>query len=283
MAGGFEAIKISVTLKLSLGFGEALLLSLTSCLLCGLLAVALSLPAGLLAQVLSRDWMSYRRHALSLALVSVGLGVYYLLPAAGTLLEQERPQAAVAFALTPIGVGGVVWFNALFWLRREYIDEAPRLGWWFWSAAGALLLSLASAGWMSQRELTRAAPIVTDPDVLIITVDTLRRDHLSVYGEDPWGTGGPPVQTPVFDGLAAAGIRFDNAITPMPETLPAHSGDVHRPAPGAQFGAVQRAHPVPRPPHPRREAVGGGLRDRRLRQQLRGGLADGSGSGLPGL
>jgi arylsulfatase A-like enzyme len=52
--------------------------------------------------------------------------------------------------------------------------------------------------------------------VLLITVDTLRRDHVSVHEAGP-------VQTPNLAALAAKGVVFDNAITPLPETAPAHS------------------------------------------------------------
>ena len=62
---------------------------------------------------------------------------------------------------------------------------------------------------------TRAHP---DPrlNVLLITIDTLRADHLGSYGY-------APAQTPVLDALAARGLRFAQAATVAPLTLPAHS------------------------------------------------------------
>jgi len=216
MAGGFEAIKISVTLKLALTFGQGLLLGATSSLLGGLMGAAFGLGAGLLAQLVTRGWLDYRRHAFSTATVAFLVGVWYLLPAAADLYSQQRPQEALAFFLAPIGIYGVVWFNALFWLRREYIDESPRLGWWFWSLAGAAVLSLFSGTWLSQRSANQVTAIDSDPDVVIVTFDTLRRDHVSAYGPSP-------ATTPVLDKLAADGILYRNAITPMPETLPAHA------------------------------------------------------------
>lgn len=222
MAGGFEAVKLSVTLKLSMTFVQGLLLAMTCSVLGGMMGLGFGLLGGLCAQLLTRKWLEYRRHAMGLAVVSFLFGVWYLIPAALDIYDQQRPQAAMAFALAPIGIAGVVWFNAVFWLRREYIDEAPRLGWWFWSLAGAAFLSVCSAGWLSQRVASTVTAIDTDPDVLIITFDTLRRDHVSIYGEDPFGDG-VPVQTPVLDQLAEDGILYRNAVTPMPETLPAHS------------------------------------------------------------
>ena len=52
------------------------------------------------------------------------------------------------------------------------------------------------------------------PDVVLITVDTLRADRLGCYG----GTS----HTPNIDRLAAEGTLFEHAASPIPETRPAH-------------------------------------------------------------
>ena len=54
------------------------------------------------------------------------------------------------------------------------------------------------------------------PPVILITIDTLRADRLSSYGSDR-------VSTPHIDRLAGEGIRFANASSTVPFTLPAHS------------------------------------------------------------
>lgn len=53
------------------------------------------------------------------------------------------------------------------------------------------------------------------PNVLLITADTLRADHLGAYG-------GPRSRTPALDRLASEGVAFDNAAAPMPVTKPSH-------------------------------------------------------------
>jgi arylsulfatase A-like enzyme len=56
----------------------------------------------------------------------------------------------------------------------------------------------------------------THPDVLLITVDTLRADYLSAYGF--------PLETsPQIDALAAAGVLFERAIAASSRTVPAHA------------------------------------------------------------
>ncbi|MEM6703563.1 MAG: sulfatase-like hydrolase/transferase [Acidobacteriota bacterium] len=53
------------------------------------------------------------------------------------------------------------------------------------------------------------------PNVLLVTFDTTRADHLSAYGG--------PAATPNLEALARDGILFEQAFSPVPITLPAHS------------------------------------------------------------
>ncbi|UCC31981.1 MAG: sulfatase-like hydrolase/transferase [Phycisphaerales bacterium] len=70
---------------------------------------------------------------------------------------------------------------------------------------GAGLLTLA--GRLSETEIS---------NVILISIDTCRADHLGCYGCSN-GT------TPHIDALAREGVVFSNAFTPAPMTLPAHS------------------------------------------------------------
>jgi choline-sulfatase len=54
------------------------------------------------------------------------------------------------------------------------------------------------------------------PDVFLITIDTLRADHVRCYGYDR-------VQTPALDALAKDGARFSQAFTPSPITNTSHT------------------------------------------------------------
>ena len=55
-----------------------------------------------------------------------------------------------------------------------------------------------------------------DPDILLITLDTTRWDHLSCYD-------GSKANTPYIDAIARSGILFTRALTTVPVTLPAHA------------------------------------------------------------
>ena len=60
-----------------------------------------------------------------------------------------------------------------------------------------------------------AAPSAV-PNVVVITIDTLRADHVGCYGDKE-------IRTPNIDALAQEGIRFERAYAPVPVTLPAHT------------------------------------------------------------
>ncbi len=53
-------------------------------------------------------------------------------------------------------------------------------------------------------------------NVVLVTVDTLRADHLRAYGYEA-------VKTPAINALAAEGVLFENVIVQTPITLPSHA------------------------------------------------------------
>ena len=52
--------------------------------------------------------------------------------------------------------------------------------------------------------------------ILLITIDTLRADHVGVYGYSA-------ARTPAIDGAARSGVRFDQAWATAPITLTSHA------------------------------------------------------------
>ncbi|MDX1999309.1 MAG: sulfatase [Thermoanaerobaculia bacterium] len=73
----------------------------------------------------------------------------------------------------------------------------------------------------------------THPSVVLISVDTLRADHLGAYGY------GPPT-SPRFDALAREGVLFETAVAAAPSTLPSHASIFTSLSPhrhGASFAA----------------------------------------------
>ena len=60
------------------------------------------------------------------------------------------------------------------------------------------------------------APHKSAPDVFLITIDTLRADHVACYGYKQ-------IDTPALDALAADGVRFTQAFTHSPITNSSHT------------------------------------------------------------
>lgn len=76
-------------------------------------------------------------------------------------------------------------------------------------AAGTVLAAVG--GW----RFARASAPVSGP-IILVSIDTLRADHLPAYGYRE-------VRTPAIDGLAADGVVFERAYSHAPQTLPAHT------------------------------------------------------------
>ncbi len=79
------------------------------------------------------------------------------------------------------------------------------------------------------------------PDIFLITIDTLRADHVHCYGYHA-------VQTPALDGLAKDGIRFAQAFTASPITNTSHASILTGLLPGSH-GVTDFAVPLS-PSHP---------------------------------
>src|SRR6478672_5183218 len=80
------------------------------------------------------------------------------------------------------------------------------------SRSRAVLLTASLLPWAS----TAFAAPVAPPNVVVITIDTLRADHVGCYGYKQ-------IRTPNIDALAGDGARFERAYTAVPVTLPSHT------------------------------------------------------------
>lgn len=77
-----------------------------------------------------------------------------------------------------------------------------------------VLAALLAAGCERAPDFPLQTAAGRPPNVLLITIDSLRPDHLGAYGY-------PVPTSPAIDGLAVAGVRFTQAIASAPETSPA--------------------------------------------------------------
>ena len=94
---------------------------------------------------------------------------------------------------------------------------APELGYNFviamplFRCSVILLISL-----LASTTFAASGPVPRAFNVVVVTIDTLRPDHLGCYGYKQ-------IHTANIDALAADGVRFERAYTAVPVTLPSHT------------------------------------------------------------
>ncbi len=77
------------------------------------------------------------------------------------------------------------------------------------------LLTLASCK-SSKKKEPAVATALKPINIVVITLDTVRADHLHCYGNKN-------IQTPTIDNLARQGVLFEKAVAQTPLTLPSHA------------------------------------------------------------
>lgn len=117
---------------------------------------------------------------------------------------------AVGVAVQVARVGSGRWRTSQIMVRRSLL----------WLAAVVVLLGVGLHGtrYVSERRALALLPAVDGrlPNVLLIILDTVRAQNLSLYGY------GRPT-TPELRALARDGVVFDRAVATAPWTLPSHA------------------------------------------------------------
>jgi arylsulfatase A-like enzyme len=136
-----------------------------------------------------------------------------IVPMLMVIAPQVYPEAWLILAL------GIV-SRSIPWLQRRRTKLRLVLAWSFPGLVGLVAILAASdfgTEWIKHRRAAgHSLPAPGSPNVLFIVLDTVRADHLSLYGyRRP--------TTPVLERLAKWGIRFDAARAPAPWTLPSHA------------------------------------------------------------
>jgi arylsulfatase A-like enzyme len=178
---------------------------------------ALLAPAGILVARRLRPRTPGRAFAVGCAASGVALAGLAALVWVNLLLD--RPPLQARSLATAAGVAGALGLAvaAGSWLvgrvSRGAVLPALLVG----ALLPALLFGVAAAAYRaSERPLRvargQAAPGA--PNVVFVTIDTLRADHVGIYGG--------AARTPNFDRVAAEGVRFARSISQVPNTTPSH-------------------------------------------------------------
>jgi arylsulfatase A-like enzyme len=155
----------------------------------------------------------------------------------------------------PVAVAAIL---ALLPVAAQSLAQAiPRQGWW-WGAALSPLLA-GPVGWLARRRLGLAglavaaatvwgvaahrpmswvAPAGDGPDILLVVLDTTRRDRLSLYGY-------PRPTSPALDAFARDAEVYEDAWSVAPWTPPSHASLLSGLLPGEH--GVDGAHAAPLP------------------------------------
>jgi len=165
------------------------------------LALAVPLVAALLARLWS-DWAPVGVRALQLALALSLAAVVFLAARALLQLGSWRAPGRVVACVSALAV-----------------------------------LALAAAG-LHDRSQPAFQPEAGGPSALLVTIDTLRADHVGAYGH-------AAARTPVIDGLAADGYLFEHATAPCVLTGPSHTSILTGLLP-MQHGVIENVHAVGR-------------------------------------
>ncbi len=88
---------------------------------------------------------------------------------------------------------------------------------WVIGTALAAFIIIHGGLWLRERLATRnLTPAAGSPNVVVVLVDTLRADHLSLYGY-------ARQTSPNIDSIARQGVTFENAVATASWTLPSHA------------------------------------------------------------
>ncbi len=213
--GGAEAIRVVSGGRLWMSDGEAFALIIVG----AASAMLVALPAGIavaLAPVkpLGRSrWMGFLAGMFSVVFASVAVA-WFTDPAPFTdPFPGQGSVVAFAGIVGALSAAAIALYQGLRGLRAVQ--------------TGILSISVVLAGWIlagnreapgvhSAPAVPRASAADAPPNVLVVTLDTTRADHLGAYGN-------ADIDTRFFDGLAEAGTRFQNASAVAPVTGPSHA------------------------------------------------------------
>jgi arylsulfatase A-like enzyme len=166
--------------------------------------VPLAFAAPLMAYVLRPLWAEWAPHSMRALQIAMAAAL------AATLFLVLRPLAARLPRLADVRTLAVVHALAL-----ALVAVAPRM--------------------LVGPDEDRASR--DGPSALLVTIDTLRADHLGAYGH-------AEARTPVLDGLASEGILFEQAMTATVLTGPSHTSILTGLLP-LQHGVIENAQRVP--------------------------------------
>src|SRR5579872_480664 len=173
----------------------------------------------------------------------VNLGLFLVLAFLGMLLQKFLPRVEVPTLLAPVFVfvacvdwlalsgrlgpiavltlaaGISVVFNR--WFQKHIPETLSLLRRTLPAVVAVAILAffaVEGTSWLRERVNTAKLPAVApgSPNVLVVVMDTVRADHLSLYGYNR-------ETSPHLEAIAKQGVVFERDIAPSPWTLGSHA------------------------------------------------------------
>jgi len=184
----------------------------------GLLLIGLAVVVVKLVRVpLDRNFMQ----AFGTLIIGGGLAYLYSGWMALFVLNANDFRSVTYRLIIVVGVVAIFFIALLMAILLARVSRNGRRSLlWTWISVAAILSSVMVLGF-ARYQFTRPTIVVpptpggSRPNVLLVTLDTLRADYVGCYGH-PW------VETPTLDGLAGDGALFETAISQSPHTCPSH-------------------------------------------------------------
>jgi arylsulfatase A-like enzyme len=175
------------------------------------LATAAALAAVLTAGLISEAWLYRAEYFASPWIVT-------LLLLAGPWMSQEamRGRAGTVRALASCLAVIAVIAVAIAWRKMGPVYQRMAAGIVLAGLVSGIVWSSRWAGAVRADKLPNPAPATGKPNIILITMDTVRADHLSVYGYDR-------DTTPHLREFAREATLYERAIAASDFTLPSHA------------------------------------------------------------
>jgi len=166
---------------------------------------------------------SERRFAALWLVLTVGLSYLYVGWQGLFFMPADESGNAAYLAVMAMGIIGAAMLAALLAgllsLARSRIRWAGQLAVCL-AAVAIIVATLPAFGRYRRADQTHLdVPVASEPgprpNILFVTIDTLRCDYVRCCG-NAW------IKTPTLDGLAADGVFFEYAISQAPTTTPSH-------------------------------------------------------------
>jgi arylsulfatase A-like enzyme len=232
---------LAATLGLAAGVYEGVFLRLTpriaglqqpdvNNMICFLAPLAVCLgfaPLGLAVGIIASRLKSPFASKLGIALLWGAVGAYLaasvgLLQAASGWFVRRHETVRIAAGFLVVFAWALLAMWILSHMKKSKLASLLSFPLKPWALTLLLTLVVAAAGVVITSYRTPTIPSSPDaeppgvwaqPNVVLITWDTVRADHLSAYGYSR-------PTTPNLDRLAAQGVLFENAVSPSSWTLP---------------------------------------------------------------